>query len=160
MAALSPAEFREAVGILVEAMGLQRLRDRLASYGAFRNRRGLNSTAEIADRLYQLSGSLRLRVPATFAFTTLWGETITGGFDEAKEKELEGLAEGVNACLGPSEAIVAGKEADLDTALAAYRAKLIELIGPARARLDMLLKAVPAVAERLRAGESGGTTAS
>jgi len=158
MAFLTPAEFHEAVAILVEALGLPRMRDRLASYGAFRNRRGLNSTQEIADRLYHLSGSLRLRVPATFAFTTLWSETVTSSLGEEREKELEALAGNVNACLTPSDAIAEGREGDLDGALAAYRAKLVELIGPARARLDMLLKAVPAVAERLRADDGGAAT--
>lgn len=160
MAFLTPAEFREAVGILVEAMGLPRLRDRLASYGAFKNRRGLNSSEELAERLYNLSGSLRLRVPATFAFTTLWSETVTGALGEDREKELESLAEAVNACLTPGDAIVEGKDADLDRALDAYRTRLMELVGPTRARLDMLLKAVPAVAERLRAPEPANPAAS
>ena len=48
MAFLTPAEFHEAVAILVEAMGVPRLRDRLAAYGAFKSRRGLNSACSFA----------------------------------------------------------------------------------------------------------------
>src|SRR5579885_3453550 len=144
MAALTPREFTDAVCILAEQLGTARLRDRLASLGAFTSRRGLNTPVAIAERLFHLSGGLRRQSPATFAFTRLWTEVVTGGLDAETEKKLEALADAVNACLTADNGIAPGKEADLDRALAA-------VIGPARARLDMLLKAVPAVAERLRA---------
>jgi len=73
---------------------------------------------------------------------------------EEGEKRLEGLADQVNACLGERDAIVPGKEEDIDRALAAYRDALAAATGPEVARLDMLLKAVPEVAERLRRGAS------
>jgi hypothetical protein len=151
MAVLTPAEFNEAVATLAESLGVPRLRDRLAAVGAFTSRRGLNTAGAIAERLYRLSGGLRLQVPATYAFTSLWSEVVTGSVGEEGEKKLEGLAEQVNACLGDGDAIVAGKEEELDRALGAYRDALADAIGPSRARLDMLLKAVPAVADRLRA---------
>jgi len=151
MAVLTPREFTDAVCILAEQLGTARLRDRLASLGAFTSRRGLNTAAAIAERLFRLSGGLRLQAPATYAFSTLWTEVVTGGLGEETEKRLEALAEAVNACLTEANGIAAGKEADLDRALAAYHAAIAEAIGPVRARLDMLLKAVPAVAERLRA---------
>ncbi len=44
-----------------------------------------------------------------------------------------------------------GKDAELATLLQQYQQRLAEAIGPERAKLDMLLKAVPAVAARLRA---------
>ncbi len=157
MAALTPREFTDAVCILAEQLGTARLRDRLASLGAFTSRRGLNTPVAIAERLFHLSGGLRRQSPATFAFTRLWTEVVTGGLDEETEKKLEALADAVNACLTADNGIVPGKEADLDRALAAYHEAIAAVIGPARARLDMLLKAVPAVAERLRAEPQAGT---
>ena len=68
--------------------------------------------------------------------------------------EQEALADAVNACLTADNGIAPGKEADLDRALAAYHEAIAAVIGPARARLDMLLKAVPAVAERVRAASA------
>jgi hypothetical protein len=67
------------------------------------------------------------------------------------EKKLEQLADKVNACLDGHEKVVAGKETELDAALAGYREALAAAIGDRAARLDMTLKAVPDVAERLRA---------
>lgn len=151
MALLTPAEFSEAVSILADALGVDRLRDKLATFGAFQSRRGLGSPDAIAERLYRLSGNLRLQVPATYAFTRLWNDVVTSQLGEEREKELEALAEKVNACLGPEETLIDGKGAELDAALAAYGTAISAAIGPVRARLDMLLKAVPAVADRLRA---------
>jgi hypothetical protein len=80
----------------------------------------------------------------------MWNEMVGGGLGEEGEKRLETLAEAVNACLDESEGIAPGKEEALDQALAAYRDALATATGPEVARLDMLLKAVPAVAERMR----------
>ncbi|HUE29940.1 MAG TPA: hypothetical protein VMR79_03650, partial [Verrucomicrobiae bacterium] len=96
------------------------------------------------------TGGLRRQVPATYAFSQVWHEMVGARLGEEGEKRLEGLADQVNACLGEGDAIVPGKEADIDRALEAYRAALAEATGPEVARLDMLLKAVPEVAERLR----------
>jgi len=150
MASLTPGEFTAAVTVLAEHLGVERLRDRFAHMGAFTTRRGLNSATAIADRVYRLTGGLRLRVPATYAFTSLWGEMVHERLGEEGEKQLETLAEQVNACLGDGERIIPGKEEDLDRALAAYRDAVTTATGPAVARLDMLLKSVPDVAERLR----------
>jgi hypothetical protein len=151
MAFLTAEEFAAAVGVLAEHHGVERLRERLARLNAFTSRRGLNSATAIADRLFALSGGLRRQVGATFAFTSLWQELVAARLGEEGEKRLETLADEVNACLAPDETIVSGKEAALDRALAAYREALTEVTGPAVARLDMLMKAVPAVAEHLRA---------
>jgi hypothetical protein len=152
MALLSPAEFKEAVGALAEHHGVERLRERLTRMNAFTSRRGLNTTVAIAERLHLLTGGLRRQVPATYAFSQLWSEMVGARLGEDGEKRLEALADQVNACLGEGDAIVPGKEADLDRALAAYREALAAATGPEIARLDMLLKAVPEVAERLRRG--------
>src|SRR5207244_6718797 len=152
MAHLTAAEFTEAVTALTTHYGVERLRERLARMNAFTSRRGLNSAAAIAERLHLLTGGLRRQVVATYAFTTLWNEMVGAGVGEEGEKRLEGLVEQVNACLTKEEAIVAGKEDALDQALAAYRDALAGTTGQDLARRDMLLKAVPAVAERLRRG--------
>ena len=150
MAQLTPAEFAEAVGVLAEHHGVERLRDKLARMNAFTSRRGLNSAAAIAERLHLLSGGLRRQVMATYAFSALWNEMVGARLGEDGEKRLESLAEQVNACLDPRDEILPGKEEDLYTALAAYREALAAATGPRIAEMDMLLKAVPAVAERLR----------
>jgi hypothetical protein len=150
MAQLTTAEFTEAVKALANHHGVERLRDRLARLNAFTSRRGLNSAAAIADRLHLLTGGLRRPVHATYAFSSLWNEMVAGRLGEEGEKRLEGLADDVNACLTEDEAVASGKEDALDAALAGYRTALEAAIGPTLARIDMLLKAVPAVAERLR----------
>jgi hypothetical protein len=150
MAHLTHAEFGEAIAALAEHHGIERLRERLARMNAFTSRRGLNTPAAIADRLELLTGGLRRQVPATYAFSSLWNEMVGGRVGEEGEHKLEKLAEDVNGCLDEHEGIAEGKEADLDRALAAYRAALAEATGEKVAHLDMLLKAVPAVADRLR----------
>ena len=155
MANLTAPEFTHAVQAMVDHFGLERLRDRFASLGAFKSRRGLNTSAALADRLYHLSGGLRRQAVPSFVFTSLWGEMLSAKLGEDGEKRLEEIAERVNACLGKDEAIVEGKEEELDRALGEYRDALSAAAGPELARWDMLLKAVPAVAERLRAAEAG-----
>ena len=150
MAHLTPAEFTEAVGALATHFGVDGLRERLARMNAFTSRRGLNTASAIADRLHLLTGGLRRQVAATYAFSTLWNEMVGAGLGEDGEKRLETLAEAVNACLDEHEGIASGKEDDLDRALDAYRDALASATGPDVARLDMLLKAVPAVADRMR----------
>lgn len=150
MAQLSSAEFTEAVTALAEHHGVERLREQLARMNAFTSRRGLNSAAAIAERLHLLTGGLRRQVTATYAFSSLWNDMVGARLGEDGEKNLGELADQVNACLGANDDIVPGKEEELDRALAAYRAALEKATGPRIAELDMLLKAVPAVAERLR----------
>src|SRR5207247_2386751 len=135
--------------------GLQPLgapRERLARLNAFTSRRGRNTVAALAERRHLLTGGLRRQVPATYAFSQLWNEMVGARLGEEGEKRLEGLADQVNACLGERDAIVPGKEEDIDRALAAYRDALAAATGPEVARLDLRLKAVPEVAERLRRG--------
>jgi hypothetical protein len=151
MAQLTHQEFTEAVDVLCEHFGLARLRDKLATLGAFTSRRGLNSSAELAERLFRLSGGLRLQVGATYGFSVAWGEMLSARLGDDFEKKLETLADGVNACLDDSEKLVSGKEAELDGALAAYHEALAGVLGERAARIDMAMKAVPDVAERVRA---------
>jgi hypothetical protein len=150
MALLTRPEFSRAVDVLCEHFGLPRLRDRLATLGAFNSRRGLNSSADLAERLFRMSGGLRLQVGATYGFSVLWGEMLQARLGEEGEKKLEELADRVNACLDAEEKLVDGKEAELDAALADYRVALAAGVGEQAAILDMTLKAVPDVAERVR----------
>jgi hypothetical protein len=152
MASLTTVEFTDAVGALAEHYGVERLRDKLAAVGAFQSRKGLTSAAAIADRLHRLSGGLRLPVIATYAFSHVWGQMLSeklGG--EESEKAIEGLADKVNACLDAKEHVVPGKESELDAALSAYREAIAKPLGSKVAHYDMLLKSVPAVADRVRA---------
>lgn len=151
MALLTQTEFQRAIALLAAEMGLQRLRDRFVRLNALVMRRKVPSPQSLADQLYMLSSGLRRQVPATYAFHALWGETLQAKVGEEGEKTLEKLAEGVNACLGENDEIIAEKAGDLDTALAEYERTLSSTVGAEMARMDMLLKAVPAVAERLRA---------
>jgi len=160
MAQLTQTEFNHAVAALAEHHGVERLRDHLARMNAFTSRRGLNSAAAIAERLHLLTGGLRRQVPGTYAFSSLWGEMIAKRVGEDGEKRLGTLADEVNACLAPDDSITAGKEDALDQALARYRQVLEELTGADVARLDMLLKAVPSVAERVRRSPEKPTAAS
>jgi hypothetical protein len=150
MAQLTQAEFHEAVAALAEHFGVERLRDHLARMNAFTSRRGLTSAAAISERLHLLTGGLRRQVAGTYAFSSLWGDMIAKRVGEDGEKRLEKLADEVNACLAPDDSVAAGKESALDEALGRYRQVMEELAGAVVARLDMLLKAVPAVAERVR----------
>jgi hypothetical protein len=152
MASLTTPEFNDAIAALAEHYGVERLRDKLATVGAFKSRKGLTSASQIADRLHRLSGGLRLPVIATYAFSHVWGQMLSeklGGEDS--EKAIEGLAEKVNACLDEKEHVVAGKESELDEALSSYREAVAKALGPKVAHYDMLLKSVPAVADRVRA---------
>jgi hypothetical protein len=153
MASLTTQEFNDAVATLVDHFGVERLRDKLATIGAFQSRKGLTSAAAIADRLHRLSGGLRLPVAATYAFSHVWGQMLSDkmGGGEETEKTIEGLAEQVNACLDEKEHVVPGKEGDLDAALFAYRDAVAKSLGDKVAHYDMLLKSVPAVADRVRA---------
>ena len=150
MATLTPDEFTEAVTALADHFGIEQLRNRLARLNAFTSQRGLKGPPAIAERLHRLSGGLRLNVPATYAFTSLWGEMVAAKMGDGGEHKLEEAANQVNACLADDNSIVVGKENELDQALGVYREAVSAAVGPRVATLDMLLKAVPAVADRLR----------
>jgi hypothetical protein len=157
MAILTQAEFGDLVRCLADELGVQRLRDKLVAMRGLVTRRGAANADALATQLWQLTGGLRRQVPASLALQGLWAEQVGSKLGEDGEKALEAIAEQINACLGEADGIVEGKEAELDTLLGQYQAKLAEVVGAERARIDMLLKAVPAVAERLRAGsESSG----
>jgi hypothetical protein len=151
MAHLTQTEFQRAIRLLAAEAGLQRLRDRFVKLNALVTRRKVSEPEQLADQLYLLTAGLRKQVPATYAFHAVWTESLNTKLGEDGEKQLEKLADAVNACLGDHDAIVPEKAAELDAALAEYERALSAVAGPEMARMDMLLKAVPAIAERLRA---------
>ena len=151
MAHLTQKEFQDAVRLLVDEIGLQRMRDKLVRIKALVTRRGVGTPEALADQLYMLTSGLRRQVPATYGFYAVWNETLHKKLGEEGEENLEKLAEKVNTCLDERDGIVAEKGEELDAALAAYEQALSSAAGPHLARMDMLLKAVPAVAEKLRA---------
>jgi hypothetical protein len=150
MAHLTQQEFTQAITHLSDDLGLQRLRDRFVRYNALVTRRRVASVQALADQLYQLTGGMRRAVPATYAFQTIWAQQVNEKLGEEGEKELEELADKVNACLGEHDHVVPDKKAELGEALRAYEGKLATAIGGERARIDMLMKAVPDVAVELR----------
>lgn len=150
MAVLTQKEFQRAIALLADEMGLQRLRDRFVRLNALVTRRKVASPESLADQLYMLSAGLRRQVPATYAFHAVWGESVNAKLGEDGEKNLEKMAEAVNACLSDKDEILAEKTAELDTALTEYEQALSVVVGAERARMDMLLKAVPAIADKLR----------
>jgi hypothetical protein len=155
MANLSAAELGRAVALLSGALGFDRLKDRLARIGAFTSKRGLGSVTALADRLYMLTGGLRRESPASYGFHHVWGEVFVSRIGEDGEKALGDIAERINRCLDGSPAGDLGSDpepaASLDEELASYHRVLAKEMGDEAARLDMLMKAVPAVAERIRA---------
>ncbi len=152
MANPSGQEMREAVAVVAERMGYGKLYDRLLQLNAFVSRRRPPTPDLLADRLYNLSGGLRRQVPATIAFHTVWAECVGQSIGEEHEKTLEGIADRINATLTQDEqAIQPDKSAELAAALDDYEQVLVGVVGPRAARIDMIIKAVPAVAETLRA---------
>jgi len=151
MAQLTQAEFQHAITLLANDMGLQRLRDRFVRLNGLVTRRKVASPQALADQLYLLSAGLRRQVPATYAFHAIWSEQLNSKLGEEGEKTIEKLAETVNGCLGEDETILPEKAADLDAALAEYARTLGSAVGDEMARMDMLLKSVPAIAAKLRA---------
>lgn len=158
MAQLSQKEFQRAIALLAGEMGLQRLRDRFVQLNALVTRRKVASAEALADQLYMLSAGLRRQVPATYAFHHLWTESVSAKLGEEGEKQLEKLAEAVNACLGEKDDLLAEKSAELEAALAAYERALSAAVGSDMARMDMLMKAVPDIAEKLRAAPPASST--
>jgi hypothetical protein len=151
MAHLTADEFSLTIRILAEDLGLHRLRERLVKLNALVMRRRAASPEALAEQLYMLTGGLRRQVPATVALQGLWSERVSERLGEEGDKELEELAEKINGCLGDRDQIAADKETEIDDLLERYEERLARSIGGQRARLDMLLKAVPAVAAKLRA---------
>lgn len=151
MASLTMEEFEQCLTILGDGGTPGRLRDRFARLGAFHSRRGLNSYRAVSDRIYTLSGGLRRDVPAARAFQALWAEHIGKLLDETAGRRLDELADGINEHLESDGSPKADQREALEAKLTEYEDLLARKIGGPAARLDTLQKAVPVVAEMLRA---------
>ena len=144
-------ELREALVVLADRLGYGKLYDRLVRLNAFVSRRKPPTPEALADRLYTLTGGLRRQIPATIAFHSVWAEAFTRDLGEETDKALEAIADRINATITEDERGVRdGKSDDLDAAIGEYEQVLSGAIGPRPARIDMLLKAVTPVAERVR----------
>ena len=165
MAHLKVEEFNQIIGFLADDHGLQRFRDKLVRLNALVTRRKAASAERLASQLYTLTGGLRREVPATVAIHSLWAEQVNERLGEDGEKDLETIAEAINECLGERDEIIEDKAGEIDGHIRSYEERLAAAIGPQRARIDMILKAVPDVAGRLRempiveAGKAGADSA-
>lgn len=152
---LTSDEFERAIGLLSNSIGFERLKDRFVHSSAFTSKRGLGSPKALADRLHMLSGGLRREARATYAFHAAWNETFASRIREEDEQALGDAADRVNASLRDGKVIDPEKEAALDAALCDYHGIATRSLGGDAAYIDMLLKAVPAVAERIRGWPDG-----
>ena len=150
MAAFSMAEFTRAVDLLSSAIGFEQLKDRLVRLRAFSSKRGLGSVSALAERLYTLSGGLRREGSASYGFQHAWADVFLSRVGEEDEHALGEIADRINACLTERHAVDPEKMATLDRELALYHGLLARSLGDEVAQLDMMMKAVPGVAERIR----------
>jgi|GEM_PF-1616692 len=151
MANLSLDEFESCLGLLAEGGTPEKLRDRLARLNAFHSRRGMNSLRAVAERLFALSSGLRRDVPAARAFHALWAEHVGTKLGRKSGEKLDELADKINENLRDDGTVKDDCGDQLKTSVDAYEDLLARKVGGATARLDTLQKAVPAVAEMLRA---------
>jgi hypothetical protein len=151
MANLSLDEFERCLGILAEGGTPEKLRDRLARLNAFHSRRGMNSLRAVAERLFALSSGLRRDVPAARAFHALWAEHVGTKLSRKAGEKLDELADKVNENLHDDGSVKDGCADALKASVDEYEELLARKVGGATARFDTLQKAVPAVAEMLRA---------
>ena len=151
MANLSLDEFESCLGLLAEGGTTEKLRDRLARLNAFHSRRGMNSLRAVAERLFALSSGLRRDVPAARAFHALWAEHVGTKLSRKAGEKLDELADKVNENLHEDGTVKDGCADSLKTCVDEYEELLARKVGGATARFDTLQKAVPAVAEMLRA---------
>ena len=118
------------------------------------SRRAAASTraGAIADRLHRLTGGLRRQVLAHVRLLVAVGRDGADKLGEDGEKKLEELADKVNACLddGRARSSPARRRSSIRRSPRIAR-RSARPPAPRSRALDMLLKAVPAVADRLRA---------
>lgn len=151
MANLSLDEFETCLGLLAEGGTPEKLRDKLARLNAFHSRRGMNSLHALAERMFALSSGLRRDVPAARAFHALWAEHVGTKLSRKAGERLDELADKINENLLDDGAVKDGCSDTLKSSVDEYEELLARKVGGATARLDTLQKAVPAVAEMLRA---------
>ena len=150
MARLSAEEFRELIEELAAVEGLGKLQEKLLRSHAIVSRRRIGNTESLSRQLYQLTLGLEREGLPSQVVVALWEDLLSRKLDEEAGKQLEEIAERINACLAEGNEIDAAKEADLRAALADYRTALAAKLGDTAARLTMLTRAFPAVARMIR----------
>ena len=150
MARLSAAEFRELIEELAAVEGLGKLQEKLLRSHAIVSRRRIGDTESLSRQLYQLTLGLEREGLPSQVVVALWEDLLSHKLDEEAGKQLEKIAERINACLGETKEVDAAKEADLRAALVDYRTALAAKLGDTAARLTMLTRAFPAVARMIR----------
>jgi hypothetical protein len=138
------------IGELVEMEGLGKLQEKLRRSRAIVSRRRSGDVEALSRQLYQLTLGLDRDGLVSQVLVALWEERLRQGLDENASKRLEEIGEKINACLAEGRDIDPAKENELRDALAEYRSALAGHVGDATARLTMLLRAFPAVAQLLR----------
>lgn len=151
MARLTAAEFDDLIAELTAAQGLGKLQGKLLQSRAIVSRRRLGTTEALSRQLFQLTLGLDREGLVTQVVLALWEEHLSSKLDETITKELEALAETINACLSPRLEVDSAREGDLRAALEQYRSKLGGRVGERASYVTMLMRAVPAVAGRIRA---------
>lgn len=159
MARLFPAEFDNLIGELIAAHTIGKLQDKLVRLHAVVSRRRLGSAAALSHQLYQLTLGLEREGLVSQVVLALWEEHLGSKLDETAAKDLEAIAEKINACLSLRMDVIAEHEQDLRAALQEYRSKLSGRVGVRAAHVTMLTRALPEVARRIRELDTSGEEA-
>lgn len=151
MANLKLKELEEALEVLSDGSSAAATRDKFVRLGAFHSRRGIGNFSSLAKRVYTLSGGLQREGPPAAAFQALWGDFMHQRLSEESGTKLDELAQAINEHLDDAEKIKEGARSELEAALLEYENFLATKVGGPAARIDTLQKALPEVAEILRA---------
>jgi hypothetical protein len=152
VARLTAQEFQELIEELVRLDGLAKLQDKLIRSHALVSRRRLGNVEAVARQLFQLTVGLEREGLATQVLLALWEDLLQRHLDEETGKHLEQLAGEINSCLSHDNQIDHGKREDLRGALAKYQETLAGRVGATAARITMLTRAFPPVAQLVREG--------
>src|SRR5262249_10252800 len=120
----------------------------------------LGTVEALSRQLFQLTLGLERETLISQVVVALWEELLRDKIDEEASKQLEEMAEKINACLVDGKEVDPARESELRAALADYRAALAQRIGDTAARLTMLTRAYPAVARLIRETPGEAQTAS
>jgi len=153
VAQLSIEEFSGLMDELVARHGLSKLQGQLSRANVVVSKKMIATPAMITRTLFRLTAGLAREGLASQVVLALWEEALGGALDEETGRELEALAEKINACLAHDLEIAGGKDDEIRGALTEYRGRLAGRIGERAARLTMMTRAVPAVARILREDE-------
>lgn len=153
MAQLSIEEFQELTDELIARQGFAKLQSQLMRTNVVVSKKLLANPSAVTRTLHRLTAGLAREGMASQVLLALWEEALGGSLDKEMGRELETLAERINACLGGDLGILDGKSEEIRAALREYRDKLAARIGERAARLTMMTRAVPAVAQILRDSE-------